>query len=577
MSRAINHRFRITGRLVAVTPISVAGLDGASTADMELAVNGRGQFYVPGTSLAGPMRAWFFEVFCKGPTEALWGRTPARNSKDEGHASYVTVEDAVVVTGAEPEIRDGVGIDRVTGTAAQGFKFDRQVLPKGTALCFGMTVEAPHKNGLPDNVSDDSIDAAVRGIAQLLHAMQDGAVRLGGAKPVRLRRRCGVEMQGRAIRLGGAKTRGLGRLSLKDLRIERDELGTRDGVLARLKGGASKVGGIELIDPDHEKNARSLGSIRIAITWRADGPVMMKSGEEGLTIDMLPLMSSDGEKLVQVLTGAGIKGVLSAHSERICRTLFDPRDTGIPDDLLKQLEARHPLVQLLYGAGKKKENRNNGERGLGLGALSVDDCYGDVAIEAARWRKLLSAERGNEKSEGAFRPAGKIVEDAGLETRLRPAAHVAIDRWTGGAADGALYSVLEPIDTKWGPIELTIDPRRLLAIDPKHPATSETRALAAVTLLILTLRDLARGSIPLGFAGNRGMGAVVVKSIAVTTAGNFPTELKALEKLALTITDFAGLDQNGPLKLFEEAWLSYQKSWPETAPAAASEPVEAAP
>ena len=537
MTRAIDNRFRITGRLVAETPISVAGLEGASTADMVLATNGRGQLYVPGTSLSGPMRTWFRQVFGAGQTDALWGKTPSKNSEEEGHASYATVEDAVVLSPGFSEIRDGVGIDRRTGTAAEGFKFDRQVLPKGTVLCFTMTLEKPAQEGVPENVRTDEMDHAIQGMAHLLQAMQASAVRLGGAK-----------------------TRGLGRMSLKDLRVEKHELGTKAGVLNWLRGQPAKVGGMEVIDPDHAENARCLSSIDVAISWRADGPLMTKSGDEGLTIDMLPLMSSDGDKLVQVLSGAGIKGALSAVSERICRTLF--RDCRLSDDFesdfLHQLDLRDPLVMLLFGARKSKKGSLEGEARLGLGALTVDDCYGNLTISAEDWSKLLTAARNDD--EPTFK---QVVAALGpVRDKLQPAAHVAIDRWTGGAADSALYSVLEPIGTAWEPIQLTIDPQRLAAADPDDSADPKHRSLAALALLVLTLREMAQRRLPLGFAGNRGMGALNVDTIRISTTGAMPQQLQAIAGLELVLgpTCFGGCRQMlERLRPLDEAWNAYQQ------------------
>lgn len=46
-------------------------------------------------------------------------------------------------------IRDGVGIDRDTGTARYGIKFDYEYLPPGTKFVFDMMVEDPQEMDLP--------------------------------------------------------------------------------------------------------------------------------------------------------------------------------------------------------------------------------------------------------------------------------------------------------------------------------------------------------------------------------------------------------------------------------------------
>ena len=56
MARRIHARYRITGKLTAVTPLHVGGYGETADTDMPLARNGAGDLYVPGTSLAGPTR-----------------------------------------------------------------------------------------------------------------------------------------------------------------------------------------------------------------------------------------------------------------------------------------------------------------------------------------------------------------------------------------------------------------------------------------------------------------------------------------------------------------------------------------
>ena len=61
----------------------------------------------------------------------------------------------------------------------------------------------------------------------------------------------------------------------------------------------------------------------------------------------------------------------------------------------------------------------------------------------------------------------------------------------------------------WRPLVLELDLTRL---DPEE-------TLAALSLLLLVLDDLAAGRLPLGFAGNRGMGAIAVRGIDLEDDG----------------------------------------------------------
>ncbi len=95
MARRIHSRLIITGQLIAQTPLHVGGFGNSPDTDLPLAINGRGDFYVPGTSLAGVLRAWCEQNFQGLKIQSgaslvadIFG--PKREKgKDEGHASFV--------------------------------------------------------------------------------------------------------------------------------------------------------------------------------------------------------------------------------------------------------------------------------------------------------------------------------------------------------------------------------------------------------------------------------------------------------------------------------------------------------
>jgi CRISPR/Cas system CSM-associated protein Csm3 (group 7 of RAMP superfamily) len=191
--RGVDSRLRISCTLVARTPLHVGGVGPSVDTDLALAVNGAGDFYVPGTSLTGALRGWLLAGAAdqrRNEVKRVWGS----QEKDEGHASYVFVEDAPVSPPAGKtivlsEIRDGVGIDRFTGAAANQIKYDRAILPRGTQIHFRMDVELAGSREEQDRARD------------LTHGVLE-ALAHGG------------------IRLGAGKSRGLGRLAeAKDLRI----------------------------------------------------------------------------------------------------------------------------------------------------------------------------------------------------------------------------------------------------------------------------------------------------------------------------------------------------------------------
>jgi CRISPR-associated RAMP protein (TIGR02581 family) len=110
------------------------------------------------------------------------------------------------------EVRDGVGIDRDSECAVPLVKYDYEVVPSQTAFQFRVVLENPdaerHELGL--------VAAGLR------------------------------ELESGMIPIGGIRTRGLGRCSLKDLRIFRLRFGEPNQFKAYLKAGSLETSDFEL-------------------------------------------------------------------------------------------------------------------------------------------------------------------------------------------------------------------------------------------------------------------------------------------------------------------------------------------
>ena len=83
--------------------------------------------------------------------------------------------------------------------------------------------------------------------------------------------------------------------------------------------------------------------------------------------------------------------------------------------------------------------------------------------------------------------------------------HVALDRWTGAAADKMLYTVLEPTSGQWSGLRLELDENRL-----------GERYLPAFALLVHTLQSLHAGDIGLGWGTYRGHGTIQITRISIS-------------------------------------------------------------
>jgi CRISPR/Cas system CSM-associated protein Csm3 (group 7 of RAMP superfamily) len=459
MARPITQRLKITGKLMAETPLHVGGLGTDPTVDLSLAVNGQSQEYIPGTSLAGAFRNWMEDCnLLPSIIESIWGF----QREDVGHASFVILEDAVVTLPAEAivELRDHVGIDRISGAASDKTKFDRAILPKGTTFPLEMTIDLGQDN-----------PQALEAVEQLIHA---------------------IETDG--LRLGGAKTRGLGLVKLTDIVWKDYDLGTFTGMIAALRGHGT----------DHIPTALSTSHLlRLSIHWNPIGALMVKSGQDGVAVDILPLVSRVGNETTFVLPGSAIKGALRSQAERILRTVLKQEQPPI-GKLQVQLEnSALALTQWLFGKSGTGNVSESVE--FGRGALSVDDCYCTKRMKPSAWQAVEhSVDDRTQQNAGTLR--GTL--DAATLTDTQQAYHVAIDRWTGGAAEHMLYSALEPFNLTWEPIELTLNLNRI----------DEANRPAAKALLILVLRDIAQGRIPLGYGVNRGYGSLEVESVSLKGA-----------------------------------------------------------
>jgi len=208
MARDTTIRYTLAGTLMCRTPLHIGGFGDDPDTDLPLARDGRGRCYVPGTSLAGALRQWCRRAFGNqphdpadptDPVNRVWGYQN-RNDSTQGDASFVTVDDLYVSDEQlVPEVRDGVGMDRRSGAAAEAIKYDRAVLPRGTVL-MGFTLTA--------DVKADNDGIALAMFAGLLQELEAGR-----------------------IRLGAAKTRGLGKITLANAKLRKVATNTRKGIV----------------------------------------------------------------------------------------------------------------------------------------------------------------------------------------------------------------------------------------------------------------------------------------------------------------------------------------------------------
>ena len=560
-------RYELTVHLVTDAPLHSGGIDEVvdrrrnpedrTTVARRFARDGRGRPVLTGRSVKGALRAAcqrFLEEHggAVGPTERelqqLWGDDGTRGAGSAAplRASAITVHTVELPTeGYEGDeehkvmlpTRMGNAIDRYWGSAGDTALFEHEYLPRGKELALTITAEA----GLPDGVEVPQGDVAPPGPEQVekLFAFIIGLIKDG------------------RVAFGGRQNAGWGRVALSDSEkawtLTKAEPGSWAGLEEWLSGAGGRSVDVAPVD------CGGSGRMRIEITWdsptgilvaepqddgsgegadagAADGsPGEAEGADSEETKPARPLRAGPEETDPIVLPGSSVRGALRTRATRIARTiLLAKKDPSTVADwsgagVHEQLAQDPSLVRDLFGSTTHR------------GALSVLD--------------TLAAEDG---------PSRKVTHNAG-------------DRWTGGVADGLLYSE-EVYDSTWNSIVLELDLDRLLTNaraglgEPggQEDSQGEDRSRAAFCLLGLVLAEMAAGTLPLGSRGTRGMGQVEVKAMAVNGGKGLGIEnwsLKASEdgtgeslpRLILKgLRDVnSGIERNPRAGAGWEGWSSY--------------------
>ena len=422
MTRKIKAKVSIKGTLKAATPLSVGGTGAGEHVDIELAIDGTGQCYIPGTSLAGAIRSWLERQGCN---ENFFGQK-------DSEASRIYVYDAAIPY-AIKERRHGISINDNTGTVfgREGFFYTRAILPRGTSINFNVELDIINEN-----------DGGM--LALIVEALEAGK-----------------------IRFGGCKTRGMGKLYLIDTEINYYDFMNDDSALdSWLENKPAAINSLENFSkPQLNKNE----SFNVKINWKPESNLMVKSGLDGISTKIMPLVSGideEGKIIAPVIPGTSLKGLFRAHARKILNTLKSEK-FNIVDDI--------------FGDDQK------------AGRLMIDDVY-CITEQSALFENW-------------------IEEDSNtLNILTSENQYVAIDRFTGGASQGALYNA-RPVKNlfAWEAVNMTLN------IFPEIPDNILNQELALLKLLV---RDFCEGYISVGFGSRRGLGKIGGEAEFI----NFPSD-----------------------------------------------------
>ncbi|HEX4955814.1 MAG TPA: RAMP superfamily CRISPR-associated protein [Thermoanaerobaculia bacterium] len=347
-------------------------------------------------------------------------------------------------------VRDRVGIDRRTRTAADERKYDLETVEGGVVFPLELRIDDPAEDELA------LLEASLRRLAEGWWS------------------------------LGGKTSSGLGRARLQELTRERLDLADRGTLIAYLLDEPPPAGGLEsLLGPEgawaepgshlpHAAGAGEGGWAQVAIRLRLHFPwgfLVNDPGESAIRgKDHSFTRRPDGTPL---LPGSSLRGALRSHAERILRTLAGD---GGACDLHRKGKACHERVL------KVNEDRAKDK------ALTFDD---ELKLLCPACRSFGC---------GRLVSSIKVTDFQAVPGHGGQELHhelVAIDRFTGGAAEGFKFDA-EAAEGACLEGEIRLDLR------------TERLEPWGLGLLALTLRDLLRGEIPLGFGTAKGLNEVEV-------------------------------------------------------------------
>jgi CRISPR/Cas system CSM-associated protein Csm3 (group 7 of RAMP superfamily) len=271
------------------------------------------------------------------------------------------------------------------------------------------------------------------------------------------------------ITLGARKRRGYGRVSVAGWRVKTYDLTQADGLLDWIEHGdeplaslnpvsdiKTALGVTALVDDQRE-------FFHISATFSLDGSLLIRSGsgqdDQGPDMVHLHARQANGTRK-PILSGTSLGGALRARALKIANTLDTSSDRTRAEN----------LVDGMFGADMDKVQKRQQQ--------------GDVTAKPAASRVLVTE---------------SVVHNA--ETNLVQ-NRVSIDRFTGGARETALFSEQPAFG---GDSTVVVVDLRL--VNPKD---------YEIGLLLLLLKDLWTGDLPLGGESSVGRGRLKGKRVTLT-------------------------------------------------------------
>jgi len=220
-----------------------------------------------------------------------------------------------------------------------------------------------------------------------------------------------------------------------------------------------------------------LNECTINFSIKSEAPLLIKSGMERVEDpDMFPIKTFRNGKEEVFIPGSSLKGVIRSHSERITRTLRQDKEPACCNLFEKDKRKPDFACSEYFEAYKKQE---------GIKKLNGTDSYKQSCLICRLFGSTENASR-------------LIVRDAylkdGCNVKLETRTGVGIDRFTGGAVRGALFSLEVASNAEF-----------------KAQLYIRNFELWQLGLLAYVFKDFEDGIIPIGYGKSRGFGTIIGK------------------------------------------------------------------
>lgn len=437
--------------LEAETPIVIGSGRKTMLTDSEILKDYNGLPYIPGTSIAGVIR----HALPVDLGNKFFGLKDDKNNK----GSEIVFSEAKLLNGS------GLVIDRLCdtvdnfskrfknlpkrnhvrishrGVAEDHGKFDEEVIYKGCRFCFEIEMVARSSE---KEYASNTFD-------QVLTEIQKDTFRIGGGTRVGFGKMHPVSIKKRSFDL--KKKEELSSYLATNSSLEKDYSGWED-----FKNNSIK-----------DQNW-----IKYSLTLKPMDFFSFGSGKGDNDVDTVPVKESyvkwDGYngffvENALLIPASSLKGALAHRVAYYYNLKHRIYAMQIPvEEFENYTGSNNPAVRMLFGCQKEGEGETVQKRGIAI----FNDIFADY-------------------------PGDKILN------------HVAIDRFTGGAMDGALYSE-KVVDGKG---ELTFHTEVLIeklpAID-NNDIDAQTIYKDAIEAFVKALGDIDKGLLPLGGGNGRGHG-----------------------------------------------------------------------